>query len=223
MQLNPPLPTPQLNLCWPGQEVLAELQSTGLLQLWLEQRLNQAIAAQPQWGEQLEVSLQSQIPSLFLRLRANFDRVVVRILCHSNPALAREWFFRLQSQPTDATFASLLHHSVHLVLPTPQQQLGHYGPFCLGDLDRALAQPLRNCPIGKVLPPLQYSAHPLFVVMQLLERQPAQLTPELAAQLRDQLKKSWLRQTLDTLMQAPPQPGAPIPIQLAAGLSDANA
>jgi hypothetical protein len=110
-----------------------------------------------------------------------------------------------------------------LVLPTPQQQLGHYGPLCLGDLDRALAQPLRHCPIGKVLPPLQYSTQPLFVVMQLLERQPAQLTPELAAQLRDQLKKAWLQQTLDTLMQAPPQPGAPIPIQLAAGLSDANA
>lgn len=221
MQFGTPLPAWQHNLCWPSQEVLAELQSTGLLQLWLEQRLNQALASQPQWCDQLEASFRRQIPSLFLQLRAKFERVVVRILCHSNPGLAREWFFRLQSHPSDATFNSLLPHSVHLVLPAPQQRLGYYGPLCLGDLDQALALPLRHCSIGKVLPPQQYSAEPLFVVTQLLERQPAQLTPELAAQLRDQLRNHWLQQTIDTLMQAPQQPGAPI--QLTAGLSDANA
>jgi hypothetical protein len=185
------------------------LQDTGLLQPWLEQRLREALRAQPELQQQLLHSFEQQLPSLFLRLRASLDRVVIRLLSHSDAGLAREWFFRLQSDPSDATFASLLPHSCYVSLPAPQQRLGYYGPLCLGDLHPALAQPLRRCAPGTVLPPLAYNDAPLYAVIQLLEHQPAQLTPDLHSQLCETLERNWIQQRLEELLQTPPPAGTP--------------
>ena len=192
---------------WPTTEALQELEGSGLLELWLQRRIEQQLSCFAPLPELLHHWFGSAATSLFLQRRADLDRVVVSILRLRDAELAQELYFRLQAGEAD--FPQLAHLS-----EGQESQLGgRLGPINLGQLAPLLAERLRRASPGQLLPPLELEDQQV-LVLRLDLLMPASQNPRLQHQLEQELYQQWLSQEQARLLELQPQPGSRLPLEL---------
>lgn len=186
---------------WPLAETLQELQDAGLLELWLQRRIEQSLQRIAPLPELRHHWFASAATSLFLKRRADLDRVVFSILRLGDAELAQELYFRLQAGEAD--FPQLAHHS-----EGQESQLGgRLGPIPLGQLTPLLAERLRRTSQGQLLPPLELEDGQV-LVLRLDLLMPASQDQRLQAQLEQELYAQWLSQEQERLLKLEPDPGS---------------
>ena len=192
---------------WPKPEALDELQSAGLLELWLQRRIEQQLERLAPLPELLHHWHGSAATSLFLRRRADLDRVVFSILRLSDAELAQELYFRLQAGEAD--FPQLAHHS-----QGQESQLGgRLGPVPLGQLPPLLAERLRRASPGELIAPLELEDGQV-LVLRLDLLMPASQHNQLQQQLEQELHAEWLATEQERLLHRAPEAGSLIALEL---------
>lgn len=192
---------------WPTPEALEELQSADLLEVWLQRRIKAELERHAPLPELLHHWHGSAATSLFLRRRADLDRVVFSILRLKDAELAQELYFRLQAGEAD--FPQLAHHS-----QGHESQLGgRLGPINLGQLPPLLAERLRRASPGELLPPLELEDGQV-IVLRLDLLMPASQHEHLQQQLEQELHAQWLAQEQERLLALTPEPGSTLILEL---------
>jgi parvulin-like peptidyl-prolyl isomerase len=207
--LPPPLVelTLEAAIRWPTAEALQELQGSGLLELWLQRRIEQQLSRLAPLPELRHHWFGSAATSLFLKRRSDLDRVVFSILRLRDAELAQELYFRLQAGEAD--FPQLAHLS-----EGQEGQLGgRLGPINLGQLTPLLAQRLRRASPGQLLPPLELEDGQL-LVLRLDLLMPASQDQHLQDQLEQELFQQWLNQEQERLLELEPEPGCSLALDL---------
>jgi hypothetical protein len=207
------LPSPLVELTvgaairWPTAEALQELQDSGLLELWLQRRIEQQLGHIAPLAELRHHWFGSAATSLFLKRRSDLDRVVFSILRLRDAELAQELFFRLQAGETD--FPQLSHLS-----EGQEGRLGgRLGPINMGQLTQLVAARLRRANPGQVLPPLELEDGQI-LVLRLDLLMPASQDERLQDQLEQELFQQWLSQQQERLLELEPQPGSRLALNL---------
>jgi parvulin-like peptidyl-prolyl isomerase len=207
--LPPPLVelTLEAAIRWPTAEALQELQGSGLLELWLQRRIEQQLSRLAPLPELRHHWFGSAATSLFLKRRADLDRVVFSILRLRDAELAQELYFRLQAGEAD--FPQLAHLS-----EGQESQLGgRLGPINLGQLTPLLAERLRRSSPGQLLPPLELEDGQV-LVLRLDLLMPASQDQRLQDQLEQELFENWLSQEQERLLQLEPDPDCTLALDL---------
>ena len=207
--LPPPLVelTLEATLQWPTAEALQELQGTGLLEIWLQRRIEEQLMRIAPLEELLHHWYGSAATSLFLKRRADLDRVVFSILRLRDAELAQELYFRLQAGEAD--FPQLAHLS-----EGQESQLGgRLGPITVGQLPPLLAERLRRANPAELIPPLELEDGQV-LVLRLDLLMPASQSASLQQQLERELHEQWIGQEQDRLLALQPEPGAHLLLEL---------
>ena len=192
---------------WPSPEVVEELTGTGLIDAWLQVRIEQALSPITPLPALRSAWFAAEATSLFLQRRAQLDRVVVSTLRLSDPELAQELFFSLQAAEVD--FPQIAH------LSEGQERLlgGRLGPIALGQLQPLVATQLRQASPGELLPPLELENGQI-LLMRLELLLPASQTSTIQEQLEQELFDNWLAAERQRLQSLQPNHGATVPLQL---------
>ena len=143
------------------------------------------------WLLLCEQRFRHQILSLFLKRKSRLDRVTYSLHWVDDEALAHELFLRLKEG--ECSFEQLfcaLPETSGMVLPS-----GKHGPVALEMLPDDLAQLLRVSEPGQVWPPRQ--AEGGWVIVELVESQPAVLNKTIKQQLALELGDCWLQECLE--------------------------
>ena len=207
--LPPPLVelTLEATLQLPTAEALQELQGSGLLELWLQRRIEQQLVRIAPLDELLHHWFGSAATSLFLKRRADLDRVVFSILRLRDAELAQELYFRLQAGEAD--FPQLAHLS-----EGQESQLGgRLGPIGLGQLPPLLSERLRRANPAELIPPLELEDSQV-LVLRLDLLMPASQSAALQQQLEQELYAQWLSQEQQRLLALEAAPGSRLPLDL---------
>lgn len=144
------------------------------------------------WLLLCEQRFRHQMLSLFLKRKSRLDRVVYSLHWVGDEALAHELFLRLKEG--ECSFEQLfceLPDSSGGGLPS-----GKHGPVALEELPDSLAQLLRVSEPGQVWPPRKAKGG--WVIVQLVESQPAVLNQALKQQLALELGDRWLQECLES-------------------------
>lgn len=129
------------------------------------------------WGE--------KVASYFLTHKSKLDRVIYSILRHSDPLIAQEMYFRIQSgEQTFAECAS--QYSQGLEAETG----GLIGPVELSTPHPVLAQMLSSSQPGQILAPTRLAQW--YIVVRLERFIPAQLDEAMRQKLINKLFEEWL-------------------------------
>jgi parvulin-like peptidyl-prolyl isomerase len=128
----------------------------------------------------------SQIESLFLSQKGQFDQVIYSLLRTKDRGVSQELFFRLQEG--EQTFAALATQYSQ----GPEAQTGGLvGPIELGRLQVPMLQLLQQRQPGKLYPPMQMDQW--VVILRLEHYIPATLNDALRQRLIDQKFQEWLQ------------------------------
>lgn len=134
------------------------------------------------------------VGDLFLKRRPQLDRVVYRMICVTNEALALELYFRIKNG--EATFEAL---AAQFSTGSEAQSGGQIGPVPFGSLNRELHEILRPAAPGELLPPRKLARFHL--LLQLEKMIPAQLDAELHVRLLEELCDAWVDERLRAVEQ----------------------
>lgn len=190
-----------VSLEWPSAEVLAALDSTDLLSLWLGRSIERLVAGDGTLEEWQQARFSDQAHDQFLEKGSALDRFCFSVLQTTDAHLAQEWAFRLQEGA--ATFAQLAPQSIGSSRDTG----GRLGPIRLEDLESPLDRFLLRITPGEVQPPLQLG-NGRSIVVRLDSRQPAQWDGDDRRDLIQRLHRRWLADTIKTLQAGEPTPGS---------------
>ena len=140
------------------------------------------------WFLLCEKRFRQQVSSLFLKRKSQLDRVVYSLHWVDDHALAQELFIRLKEG--ECNFENL----ICLLPESPQAGLpsGKYGPIALADVPSELAELLRVSQPGQVWPPKKVQDG--WVIIQLVELQPAVFNQGLRRDLCLELGDCWLQE-----------------------------
>lgn len=132
---------------------------------------------QTTWGEKLT--------SYFLTHKSKLDRAIYSILRHTDPLVAQEMYFRIQSgEQTFSECASQYSQGVEA------ETGGIIGPVELSMPHPVLAQMLSVAQPGQLLPPTRLAQW--YIVVRLEKFIPAQLDEPMRQKLRDKLFEEWV-------------------------------
>ncbi len=187
--------------------VLAELQATGLLKLWLQRRIEQQLELLAPISQLKQHWYGTAATSLFLQRRASMDQVVISLLQLEDAELAMELFFRLQAAETD--FPQLAHHSTS----AERDRGARLGPIELGQLNPLVAELLRHAQPGAVQPPLELDSGQI-LLLRLDRWIPARQSSATQEALQQELYGAWLNAEQERLLAADLQPGEALTLQL---------
>lgn len=134
----------------------------------------------------------SQVTSLFLQERLNYDQVVISMVRFEDPDLATELFFQLQEG--ELSFPSLVENYSQ---GKDRTNRGVIGPIRLMQLHPLLAKVVRRYAPGELIPPHDINGTVHLMRVESLES--AQLDEPLRQQLLGQLRGQWLARQLTTL------------------------
>jgi len=192
---------------WPAQAALEELESTGLLEIWLQRRIEQQLEQHAPLQQLQNHWFESPATSLFLQRRASLDQVVFSLLQIQDPELAQELYFRLQAGEAD--FPQLAHHSIG----AERDQGARLGPVHLTQLSPLVTELLRRARPGEVLPPLELDDGQI-LVLRLDLLMPARQNAAIQRQLEQELYTTWLEGEQQRLLAEAPTAGATLHLQL---------
>ena len=140
------------------------------------------------WFLLCEKRFRQQVSSLFLKRKSQLDRVVYSLHWVDDHALAQELFIRLKEGECNFENPTcLLPESPQAGLPS-----GKYGPIALADVPSELAELLRVSQPGQVWPPKKVQDG--WVIIQLVELQPAVFNQGLRRDLCLELGDCWLQE-----------------------------
>jgi parvulin-like peptidyl-prolyl isomerase len=125
------------------------------------------------------------VGDLFLKKRPQLDRVVYRMICVTNEALALELYFRLKNG--EATFEAL---ATEFSMGSEAQSGGQIGPVPFGSINSELYEILYPATPGELLPPKKVAQFHL--LLQLEKKMPVQLDAALHARLLEELCDAWV-------------------------------
>jgi len=206
---QPPLSDhiPSVSLEWPSEEVLAALESTQLLTLWLGRSIERLITADRSLEEWQVAHFSEQAHDQFLEKGSALDRFCFSVLQTNDPNLAQEWAFRLQEG--EVSFAQL----APLSIGQSRETGGRVGPLRLEDLDSPLDRLLLRITPGVIQPPMQLG-NGRTAVIRLDSRYPSQWDGTDRIDLIKRLYRRWLTDTIKSLQAGEPKPGSPCSIPL---------
>jgi parvulin-like peptidyl-prolyl isomerase len=176
------------------------IQDESMRRVWLEQHQMAAAAysrlacrdaqldkfKQDQWGHTLETS--------FLRNKEQFDRVIYSLLRTRDAGLAQELYFRILEG--ENSFGELAKQ--HSLGPEAETQ-GLIGPVELTKPHPQLAQMLRRCQPGQLLPPNLIGDW--FLIVRLEKFVPAQFDAATQQVLLEEQYRTWLNQETAATLQ----------------------
>jgi hypothetical protein len=172
-----------------------ELRTPAAVQAWMQREsvgesdLLARALRHAQWLAVCERQCGPQIPSYFLKRKAQLDRVSYTILPLTEQELCLELYLQLREQETD--FDTVLAQA-------PQHpelgERGRFGPVALAELPEGLAQLLRVSQPGQLWPPKPINGG--WVLVRLEESRPAVLDQGLRRRLLLELGEGLLRQDL---------------------------
>ncbi|MCP9917489.1 peptidylprolyl isomerase [Cyanobium sp. ATX 6F1] len=136
----------------------------------------------------------SEVASLFLQHRADFDQVVMSVVRIDDADLATELFFQMQEG--ELSFPELVENYAQGLDRTNR---GIIGPIRVQQLNPLLAKVVRRYKPGVLIPPLDVNGR--VHLMRVESLQPAQLDGPLQDQLLIRLRSQWLSQQLLRLRQ----------------------
>lgn len=131
---------------------------------------------------------------LFLKRRADLDRVVYRIIRVNSETLVRELFFRIKNK--EATFEEL---AAQFSTGSEAQSGGQIGPVAFGAMNRELFEVLHPAQPGEILGPLKIAQ--VHLILKLERRLPAKLDAQLQARLVEELCSNWIEERLNAVEQ----------------------
>jgi parvulin-like peptidyl-prolyl isomerase len=134
------------------------------------------------------------VGDLFLKKRAQLDRVVYRMICVTNEALALELYFRIKNG--EATFEAL---AAQFSTGSEAQSGGQIGPVPFGSVNRDLYEILHPATPGELLPPKKIAQFHL--LLKLEKKLPAQLDAPLHSRLLEELCDAWVEERLRAIEQ----------------------
>lgn len=136
---------------------------------------------QTTWSEKLA--------AYFLTHKSKLDRVIYSILRHTDPLVAQEMYFRIQSgEQTFSECASQYSQGIEA------ETGGIIGPVELSTPHPILAQLLSNAQPGQLLPPTRLAQW--YIVVRLEKFIPAQLDEAMRQKLLDKLFEAWLTEQI---------------------------
>lgn len=131
------------------------------------------------------------VKDAFLKRKPRLDRVLFALIRLEKESLAREIFFRIRDDHQDfgelAKQFSVGAEAIHG---------GLIGPKPIYELNTELQKHLSGLNPGEVTEPFTLDGK-LFLIARLIRLDTAQLTPELEAQLRDELFEQWIDRQLN--------------------------
>lgn len=140
------------------------------------------------WYLLCEKRFRQQVSSLFLKRKSLLDRVVYSLHWVDDHPLAQELFIRLKEGECNfENLFCLLPESPQAGLPS-----GKYGPIALADVPSELAELLRVSQPGQIWPPKKVQGG--WVIIQLVELQPAVFNQGLRRDLCLELGDCWLQE-----------------------------
>jgi len=134
------------------------------------------------------------VGDLFLKRRADLDRVLYRIIRVNSESLIRELFFRLKNN--EATFEEL---AAKFSTGSEAQSGGQIGPVPFGSMNRELYEALHPAQPGELLGPIKIAQ--VHVILKLERKLPAKLDAQLHARLLEDLCNTWVEERLNALEQ----------------------
>ena len=142
------------------------------------------------WYLLCEKRFRQQVSSLFLKRKSLLDRVVYSLHWVDDHPLAQELFIRLKEGECNfENLSCLLPESPQAGLPS-----GKFGPIALADVPSELAELLRVSQPGQVWPPKKVQEG--WVIIQLVELQPAVFNQGLRRDLCLELGDCWLQECI---------------------------
>ena len=134
------------------------------------------------------------VSDLFLKKRPYLDRVVYRLICVTNEALALELYFRIKNG--EATFEAL---ATEFSTGSEAQRGGEIGPVPFGSMNRDLYEILHPATPGELLPPKKVAQ--FYLLLKVEKKLPAQLDEGLHARLLEELCDAWVEERLRAIEQ----------------------
>ncbi|QEY32409.1 hypothetical protein EVJ50_09465 [Synechococcus sp. RSCCF101] len=142
----------------------------------------------------------TEAEELFLAERSRFAEVLFHALQSDDAGLAQEWFFQLkdgEASPSDLA---------PLSTGPSRRTAGLIGPIRIRQLQPPLDTLLLRSDPGGIQPPLPLPDG-AWLVLQLLEKVPAQWDAALEGEVVEQLWSRWLGRTVRDLLRQGPLPG----------------
>jgi parvulin-like peptidyl-prolyl isomerase len=129
------------------------------------------------------------VGDVFLKHRAMLDRVVYRLICVTDEALARELYFRIKNG--EAAFEEV---ASQFSTGTEAQHGGRIGPVPFGSVHPDLYEILHSAALGELLTPRKIAQFHL--ILRLEQKIPAQLDAALHSRLLEELCDAWVNERL---------------------------
>jgi parvulin-like peptidyl-prolyl isomerase len=134
------------------------------------------------------------VGDLFLKKRTQLDRVIYRMICVTNEALALELYFRIKNG--EATFEAL---AAQFSTGSEAQSGGEIGPVPFGSMNRDLYEILYPATPGELMPPKKIAQFHL--ILRLEKKLPVQLDAALHSRLLEELCDAWVEERLRAIEQ----------------------
>ncbi len=139
-----------------------------------------------------ETQFGPNVGDLFLKRRAELERVVYRLIRVNSESLVRELFFRLKNN--EASFEEL---ATEFSTGSESQSGGQVGPVAFGALNRELYEILHPAQPGELLGPIKIGQ--IHLILKLELRLPSKLDAPLSARLLEDLCNTWIEQRLNAM------------------------